>query len=113
MCTRKVESGLADGDLNIHRHVAERTGWAEKAARYGHGLLRRPGHADPDQVAPGHPAIGGIELNPTSARQVDFHPGMRGATPNHRFVGGNQPFIVEIAADESGCEAEGIAPPPS
>ncbi len=72
-----VAEARHDGDFD--GHVAEVTGRAEVGAGKRHGLARvaRDGHAD--QVAVADDGVGGIELHPAGAGQVDLAPGVRRA----------------------------------
>ena len=44
-----------------------------------HRLARVARHRDTDEVAGADNAVGGIELDPAGARQIDLNPGMRRA----------------------------------
>src|ERR1700681_120760 len=72
-------TGGDDVDGDLHLHADKGVGRAEVSAMQRHRLARVARHRDTDEVAGADNAVGGIELDPAGARQIDLNPGMRRA----------------------------------
>ena len=93
-------------DVDADLHADERVGGAEIGAVQRDGLARIARHRDADEVAGADDAVGGIELDPAGARQIDLHPGVGRAAADIA--------MGAVARDEdvSRHETRGDAEPP-
>src|SRR5450759_3842838 len=63
-------------DVDADLHADEGVGGTEIGAVQRDRLAWIARHRHPDEVAGADDAVGGIELDPAGARQVDLHPGV-------------------------------------
>src|SRR4030088_1544970 len=69
-----------DTDADVHAHIC--IGRTEIGAVQRDGLTRIARHRHPNEVAGADDAVGGIELDPAGARQIDLYPGVGRAAAN-------------------------------
>src|SRR4030088_1044333 len=86
----------SDIDADVHAHIC--IGRTEIGAVQRDGLARIARHRHPNEVAGADDAVGGIELDPAGARQIDLYPcmGRAAADAAIRAVAGHE----QIAGDE-------------
>src|SRR5271155_424521 len=93
--------GHADRDI----HAQEGRSLPGEGAPQRQNVSVIPSYGHPDQIAIADNAIGWIEIDPTGARQVDLHPGVRGAAARSGCIVGCRD--KDVPADKASGQAEG------
>src|SRR5688500_17887047 len=85
-------------------HVLERRSRTDEGAVQWQRVALFPCHGDPDEIAISRDGVGGVEIDPSGARQIRLHPAVRVSTANRR--GAAHLRYEDVAAHETRRDAD-------